>query len=109
MAEAAEDDAASVAWDEGDPYNRRMPGEGSASIKQVAGRKARARRGGWNWLLLVPLALLVYPGLYARTTPVLFGFPFFYWYQFAVVVLTALLTGVVYWATRGRAGEDGGA
>jgi hypothetical protein len=97
------------ARDEGGTYNRRMPEEGSASIKQVAGREARARRGRWNWLLLTPLALLVYPGLYARATPVLFGFPFFYWYQFAVVVLTALLTGLVYLATRGRAKEDGGA
>ena len=58
----------------------------------------------WNWLLLVPLALLIYPGLYARATPELFGFPFFYWYQFAVVMVTALLTGLVYRMT--RRGED---
>lgn len=58
--------------------------------------QTRARRGYWNWLLAVPLLLLVYPGLYARTTPELFGFPFFYWYQFAVVIATALLTGLVY-------------
>ena len=64
------------------------------------------RRRHWNWLLLTPLALLIYPGLYARTTPVLFGFPFFYWYQFAVVFITALLTAVVYWATRRRADES---
>ena len=60
----------------------------------------RSRRGYWNWLLAVPLVLLVYPGLYARTTPELFGFPFFYWYQFAVVIATALLTGLVYWLGR---------
>jgi hypothetical protein len=30
----------------------------------------------------------------------LFGFPFFYWYQFAVVIATALLTGLVYWLGR---------
>jgi hypothetical protein len=87
-----------------------MPEEGSAHVDRVVGtREAARRRRRWNWLLLTPLALLVYPGLYARATPVLFGFPFFYWYQFAVVVLTALLTGLVYWATRGRAEEDGGA
>jgi predicted membrane-bound dolichyl-phosphate-mannose-protein mannosyltransferase len=78
-----------------------MPAEGSAHVDRVDGTgEAARRRRRWNWLLLVPLALLVYPGLYARTTPVLLGFPFFYWYQFAVVVLTALLTGLVYWATR---------
>jgi hypothetical protein len=66
----------------------------------------RNRRRYWNWLLATPLVLLVYPGMYARMTPELFGFPFFYWYQFAVVVATALLTGVVYWLTRSR--EDKG-
>jgi hypothetical protein len=65
----------------------------------------RNRRRYWNWLLAVPLLLLVYPGVYARRAPELFGFPFFYWYQFAVVVVTALLTGAVYGLTRDRAEE----
>ena len=64
------------------------------------------RRHYWNWLLLAPLLLLVYPGMYARMTPELFGFPFFYWYQFAAVVATALLTGVVYLITRNRADDS---
>jgi hypothetical protein len=75
------------------------------SVRPEAG-KPRGRRGYWNWLLLVPLALLAYPGLYARMTPQLFGFPFFYWYQFAVAIATALLTGIVYWLTRNRADES---
>ena len=61
---------------------------------------AVGKRRYWAWLLVVPLVLLVYPGLYARMTPELFGFPFFYWYQFAVVIATALLTGAVYWLGR---------
>ncbi len=63
------------------------------------------RRRHWNWLLLVPLLLLVYPGLYARSAPELFGFPFFYWYQLTVVIVTAVLTGAVYLLTRNRADE----
>jgi putative solute:sodium symporter small subunit len=55
---------------------------------------------------VVPLVLLAYPGLYTRMTPELFGFPFFYWYQFAVAIATALLTGIVYWLTRNRADES---
>jgi hypothetical protein len=55
------------------------------------------RRYGRTWLLLaLPYAGLCFPGVYARATPALFGFPFFYWYQFAWVVLTACLLGVVY-------------
>jgi hypothetical protein len=69
------------------------------------GMARRSKRGHWNWLLVVPLLLLVYPGLYARTTPELFGFPFFYWYQFALVIATAMLTGMVYWLTRNRTDE----
>jgi hypothetical protein len=65
----------------------------------------RSRRRHWNWVLLVPLLLLVYPGLYARSAPELFGFPFFYWYQLAVVIATALLTGAVYLLTRNSADE----
>ena len=65
----------------------------------------RDRRRYWNWLLLIPLLLLVYPGLYARRTPELFGFPFFYWFQFAVVIATAFLTGAVYGLTRGQKNE----
>jgi Protein of unknown function (DUF3311) len=39
---------------------------------------------------------LLYPPLYATEDPELFGFPFFYWYQFAWVPLTAGLTYLVY-------------
>ena len=46
-------------------------------------------------LELSPLVLLVYPGMYTRMTPTLFGFPFFYWYQFAVVIATAVFLMVL--------------
>ncbi|MGC2399818.1 MAG: DUF3311 domain-containing protein [Acidobacteriaceae bacterium] len=54
------------------------------------------RNAHWNWLLLLPAFGLLFPALYARETPRLFGFPFFYWYQFAWVFLTAGITGLVY-------------
>jgi hypothetical protein len=75
-----------------------------AERERGRGRKRRY----WNWLLATPLLLLVYPGMYARSAPALLGFPFFYWYQFAVVVATALLTGLVYWLTRRGANEREG-
>jgi hypothetical protein len=56
--------------------------------------------------LALPFLGLLYPPLYAKDSPELFGFPFFYWYQFAVVIATALLTGVVYWLTRNPAEES---
>jgi hypothetical protein len=54
----------------------------------------------WYALLLLPLAGLLYPPLYAKHDPELFGFPFFYWYQFAWVIGSAILTALVYRATR---------
>ena len=56
----------------------------------------------WYWLLLLPFAATLVPPLYARSTPALFGFPFFYWYQIVWIVLSALIVWIVYMATRER-------
>ena len=61
----------------------------------------------WYVLLLVPFVALLWVPSYATKTPELFGFPFFYWYQFLWVPLAALITLVVYLATRPRRGDDG--
>ncbi len=47
-------------------------------------------------LLLLPFMGLLWVPFYNGRDPVLFGFPFFYWYQLAWVPLTMLLTWVVY-------------
>lgn len=54
----------------------------------------------WYALLALPVLGLLYPPLYARRDPELFGFPFFYWYQFAWVIGAAAITLIVYLATR---------
>ncbi len=53
-------------------------------------------RTAWKLLLLLPFFGLCFPQIYARATPALFGFPFFYWYQFAWVLLASAIMGVVY-------------
>jgi Protein of unknown function (DUF3311) len=57
-----------------------------------------SRRTSRWWLLplVLPYAGLLFPQIYARQTPVLFGFPFFYWYQFLWVILTSAILGMVY-------------
>jgi hypothetical protein len=50
----------------------------------------------WYLLLVLPYVALLWVPFYARQTPELWGFPFFYWYQFAWVPLTALVTWIVY-------------
>ena len=54
----------------------------------------------WLLLLALPYLALCFPSLYARATPTLLGFPFFYWYQFAWVILTSCLLGLVYLVLR---------
>ncbi len=49
-------------------------------------------------LLLVPFVALLWVPFYNSWEPSLFGFPFFYWYQFLWVPLTSLL---IYLAHRG--------
>jgi hypothetical protein len=58
-------------------------------------------RRGWYVLLLLPFAGLLFPALYNRPDPPLFGLPFFYWYQLLWVILTTGLLGIVVVATRG--------
>ncbi|MBV9972131.1 MAG: DUF3311 domain-containing protein [Candidatus Eremiobacteraeota bacterium] len=53
------------------------------------------KRRSWYWLLLLPFIATLFPPFYARTSPVIFGFPFFYWYQLVWVVLAAVVVGVV--------------
>jgi hypothetical protein len=63
----------------------------------------KKRTPAWVWLLLAaPYLGLCFPQMYARPTPALFGFPFFYWYQFAWVVLTSVLLWLVYRAIKTR-------
>ena len=62
--------------------------------------KSSSRRS-WNWLLILPVIALAFPAFYSRSTPTLLGFPFFYWYQIAWILITGVLTAIVYFATEG--------
>lgn len=54
----------------------------------------------WRLLLVVPVIATLWVPWYARTRPVLFGLPFFYWYLMAWVPASALCSAVVYFKTR---------
>ena len=47
-------------------------------------------------LLLIPFIALLWPPFYNMYEPSFIGIPFFYWYQMLWIILTALLTTVVY-------------
>lgn len=53
--------------------------------------------GGWTrLLLLLPYVALLWLPFYNDNQPALFGFPFFYWYQFLWVPITSLILFIVY-------------
>lgn len=56
----------------------------------------RTHHRGWYVLLLPPFIGLLWVPWYAKSGPKLWGFPFFYWYQFAWVIVGAALTALVY-------------
>jgi hypothetical protein len=61
-------------------------------------------------LLLASLVGMLWVPFYARTTPKLGAFPFFYWYQLMWVPLVAILSWIAYLliSSRRAAGGDGG-
>ena len=64
------------------------------------------KRGGWSWwylLFLIQFIAVLWPPFYNKAEPYLGGMPFFYWYQLLWVIIGAVLTAIVYFAT-----EDGG-
>ncbi|GGH80109.1 membrane protein implicated in regulation of membrane protease activity [Pullulanibacillus pueri] len=61
-----------------------------------AKNKTKKKFNYWYILLIIPFITTLWPGLYAFDHPRLFGIPFFYWYQLAMVIITAIFTAIVY-------------
>ena len=68
-------------------------------------RHGRSDAHPLNWLLAVPLLLVLVPPLYNRESPKLGGVPFFYWWQLVAIPISVACTLVVYRATRHRGGD----
>jgi len=65
-----------------------------------------ARRTGGAWavvavLLAVGIVLPLLVGLYDSIEPRLGGFPFYYWFQFLLIPVAAVLTTSAYLLTKG--------
>jgi Protein of unknown function (DUF3311) len=67
--------------------------------------EVRSGRGGWRWwylLFLVQFVAVLWPPFYNKLEPLWLGVPYFYWYQMLWVILSAIITAIVYWATERR-------
>lgn len=65
-------------------------------VHRIDGTAPRQRRSPWIWLLLIPYPGVLWVPFYNSVEPRILGFPFFYAYQMAFVVITAIITAVVY-------------
>lgn len=64
----------------------------------MATRPTRKSRSWLLLLLLVPFIFLLWPPFYNFRDPEFIGIPFFYWFQLLWIILTAIITAVVYFA-----------
>ena len=71
-------------------------------------RTTRNRPVWWlvGVLLLIPTVMPLMVNIYAREEPELFGFPFFFWYQFMWIPLAAGLTYIAYRITTRQEQRD---
>jgi hypothetical protein len=62
----------------------------------------QGERSGWSWwylLFLIQFIVCLWVPFYNRVDPTWYGIPFFYWYQMLWVIIGAVLTAIVYYAT----------
>ena len=62
----------------------------------------QTERRGWSWwylLFVVQFVAVLWPPFYNTAEPSWIGIPFFYWYQMLWVIIAAIFTAVVYFAT----------
>ena len=66
-------------------------------------RPGTSTRGRWSLicLLLAPAVILpLLVPLYDQEDPVLLGFPFYYWFQLALIPASVVLTAIAYYLAR---------
>jgi hypothetical protein len=55
----------------------------------------------WYWLLIVPYVVMLWAPSFNKMAPSVGGIPFFYWYQFVWIALTAVVIWIVYTLAHG--------
>jgi Protein of unknown function (DUF3311) len=57
----------------------------------------RVKRACWYVVMFaIPYGGVLCAAVYNRMEPGLFGIPFFYWYQFVWIMVTAVITALAY-------------
>ena len=64
----------------------------------AAPKPGKVKRLVWHLILFVPFFTAIWVPLYNRVEPSFYGIPFFYWFQFVLIVIAAVVTGLAYLA-----------
>jgi hypothetical protein len=67
--------------------------------QQYRKRAADSRWSWWHLLFLIQFVAVLWPPFYNKVDPSWIGIPFFYWYQLLWIIIGAILTAIVYFAT----------
>ena len=62
----------------------------------TADSRSLAARALWIVLFLALFLVALWVPFYNRANPTLFGIPFFYWFQFVLIIVAAVVTGIAY-------------
>jgi hypothetical protein len=73
-------------------------------MSQESARSPQHRSTGL-WVLIIailipPVVVPLWVPLYNKTDPTLWGFPFFFWFQFALILASAVLTALAFALSR---------
>jgi hypothetical protein len=64
----------------------------------AAAGPSKLKRTVWYVILFVPFFTVIWVPLFNRIEPSFYGIPFFYWFQFALIIVAAIVTGLAYLA-----------
>jgi hypothetical protein len=62
---------------------------------------SRSRSKAVRWLLIlliIPFIAMLWPPFYNYTQPEFIGIPFYYWFQLLWIIITGIITAIVYFA-----------
>ena len=79
-----------------------MGRSGALGREVLAMKGAQGKRGSWSWwylLFVIQFVAVLWPPFFNSAEPSWIGLPFFYWYQLLWVLISAVITAVVYLAT----------
>jgi len=83
-----------------------VKGSANSGTGTRAGTGANRSSKHWLWLLLLPWIAMIWVPSYNKVEPQLFEFPFFYWYQLLWVLISAVITALVYFKTKAKSAKS---